>query len=306
MKINSSTISSFIKDFNSAMADLQDKYDVTISLGKVSYDSDEFTTKLSVKNGQNPLEIAKADFDRDVWKYRHLGLEPGMYGRIFLGNDGMRYAVLGFNTRASKYPIHTLQLDSHTKMRCSEHLIREWEDTYYIGNGIEESRDAPGNHAKARDFIDLEQSKSVDPVPPREENLIPKDLINQIKIKTGKSHLKESDWKTITDILFSHDVLTAYPASPNKNIHTIRNVLCQNDGLMVFTTNDSIDRFLQGNHWEMDTKFVVFSIPFVSVTTLARQYGMNIYIDYPVKSGDPYIIYDLKTQAMHVDRPDIK
>ena len=105
MNINPSTLRNFRRDFAEAMAALQEKYDVTISIGNISYNPNEFYTRLTIKNGRDKDMIARADFDRDVWRYEHLGLSEGMYNRIFIGRDGKTYALKGFNTRSPKYPL---------------------------------------------------------------------------------------------------------------------------------------------------------------------------------------------------------
>ncbi len=42
MNINPNELDRFRKDFIDAVAPLQDKYDITISLGKITYTADEF------------------------------------------------------------------------------------------------------------------------------------------------------------------------------------------------------------------------------------------------------------------------
>jgi hypothetical protein len=98
MEMNNSTLNSFRRDFKKAVLSLQEKYDVTISLGRISYNDEMFSAKLTVVNGQDPEEVTRHKFDTDVWKYDYPGLTPGMYNRVFLGTDGMRYAIQGFNT----------------------------------------------------------------------------------------------------------------------------------------------------------------------------------------------------------------
>ena len=134
MIINDKSLFEFEKDFYHAVEELQKKYNVTISLGPITYEKDRFSTKMSVKNGQDPEEVARADFDADVWKFAHLGLGPGMYKRIFMGKNNERYALVGFNTRAQKYPLKVIRISDGAYLRAGENLIREFLNEYYVEN----------------------------------------------------------------------------------------------------------------------------------------------------------------------------
>lgn len=129
-------LSAFRVDFMMAVAELQEKYDVTISLGPISYTENQFTTKMTVDNGRDRTEIERANFDMNVWKYRHLGLEPGMYGRVFVANDGRKYAILGFNTKAPKYPLIIMCTSTNERCRAPERFIKELLNEYYVENSL--------------------------------------------------------------------------------------------------------------------------------------------------------------------------
>lgn len=136
MNINSSELDRFRKDFMDAMVILQDKYDVTISLGTISYNADEFSAKLTVKNGRDSEEIERKDFDKDVWRFEHLGFQPGMYRRVFIGANGEQYAIVGFNTSAKKYPLTIVDITDGTVKRAPEGFVREIVNEYYVENII--------------------------------------------------------------------------------------------------------------------------------------------------------------------------
>ena len=134
MEINKNTLTEFRRDFKEAVAGLEEKYGVTISLGSISYSENDFTSKLTVNNGHDKDDIAQREFDRDVWKYAHLGLGKGMYKRIFIGLDGNRYAILGFNTKAPKYPLIIRNIRESTVVRAPEGFIKELTNEYYAEN----------------------------------------------------------------------------------------------------------------------------------------------------------------------------
>ena len=123
---------SFRADFKEAMTALQEKYDVTISLGNISYEEERFSAKITVVNGQDQEQVARNNFDADVWRYSHLGLQPGMYHRIFRGTDNQLYAIRGFNTKAKKRPIKVVKVSDNTRQLCGEGFIKELLDEYYV------------------------------------------------------------------------------------------------------------------------------------------------------------------------------
>ena len=132
MDINGNTLDAFRADLKAALSPLQDKYGVTISFGRITYNDEQFSGKLTVVNGQDPDEVERNRFDADVWKYGHLGLKKGMFNRIFIGLDGDRYAIQGFNTRSSKYPIENIRVSNGERRRCGEGFIKELLPEYYI------------------------------------------------------------------------------------------------------------------------------------------------------------------------------
>ena len=136
MNINPSELEKFRKDFLDIVAPLQDKYDVTITLGNITYDEHEFSSRLSVKNGRDSEEIERHDFDANVWKFEHLGFRPGMYRRVFIGTNGGRFAIIGFNTRAKKYPLTIVDITDGSVKRAPEGFVREIVNEYYVENII--------------------------------------------------------------------------------------------------------------------------------------------------------------------------
>jgi len=132
MDINGQTIDEFRADFNAAIAPLQEKYGVTITLGHITYYKEYFSSRLKVVNGTDAETTAIHNFDADVWKFKHLGLRPGMYKRIFKGTDGELYFIRGFNLRAPKYPIIISRVSDGEESRCTEGFIEEMTNEYYL------------------------------------------------------------------------------------------------------------------------------------------------------------------------------
>jgi len=134
MNINNKTLHDFGNDLRDALAPLEDKYGVTIRFGNISYTEERFTTKLTITNGQNIEDVERSSFDADVWKFGHLGLERGMFNRIFLTPDGQKLAIRGFNTRSTKYPIIALRISDGQRLRCAPDHIAQLTDEYYQPN----------------------------------------------------------------------------------------------------------------------------------------------------------------------------
>ena len=132
MDINKESLDAFRADFKQAMQALQEKYDVTVSLGRITYTEERFSGKLTVTNGRDPEDAARSAFDADVWRFDHLGLQPGMYNRVFIGEDGNRYAVQGFNTRAKKWPIKMKRISDGENRVCNDQFIKEFLNEYYV------------------------------------------------------------------------------------------------------------------------------------------------------------------------------
>lgn len=134
MNINNKTLHEFGNDLHDALAPLEDKYGVTIRFGNISYTEERFTTKLTVTNGQNIEDVERCSFDANVWKFGHLGLERGMFNRVFLTPDGQKLAIRGFNTRSPKYPIIALRISDGQRLRCAPDHIAQLTDEYYQPN----------------------------------------------------------------------------------------------------------------------------------------------------------------------------
>ena len=131
MEINKENLIKFRKEFTEAMLPLQEKYGVVISLGSINYEEERFSAKITVINGVDKDEVARNSFDADVWRYEHIGLKPGMYNRIFIGEDGQKYAFRGFNTKAKKWPIKMIRVSDGEMRVCNDRFVKEIINEYY-------------------------------------------------------------------------------------------------------------------------------------------------------------------------------
>ena len=121
----------FRKDFNEAMDALREKYDISISLGNITFEDERFSGKLSVVMPRDPEDIARASFDAEAWKFFEIGIQEGMYKRIFVGRNGRRYAILALKPRSYKSPLRIIDVETGERYRCGRDFVKEWTDLHY-------------------------------------------------------------------------------------------------------------------------------------------------------------------------------
>ena len=121
----------FRKEFDQALDALRDKYDISISLGSLTYGDESFTGKLSVAMTRDPEDIARVSFDKEAWKFSDIGINAGMYKRIYIGRDGKKYAIIALKPRSYRQPIRSIDVVDGKRYQCGKGFIQEWTDMYY-------------------------------------------------------------------------------------------------------------------------------------------------------------------------------
>lgn len=104
MKMNKTTLPQFREDFAKAVANLEAQYGVKIRLGNITYNTNDFHTRLEVKNVGTDEASSK-----DLWEdeqrcasWRNSLVKKVEYDKWYLGNDGRNYKVIGFNITRPK------------------------------------------------------------------------------------------------------------------------------------------------------------------------------------------------------------
>ena len=104
MKMNKTTLPQFRIDFAKAVADLEAQYGVKIQLGNITYSTNDFHTRLEVKNvgtdETSSKELWLAEQNKAYWK--NTLVKKVEYDKWYIGNDGHSYKVVGFNTTRPK------------------------------------------------------------------------------------------------------------------------------------------------------------------------------------------------------------
>lgn len=125
-------------------------------------------------------------------------------------------------------------------------------------------------------------------------NLLSQKDINQIRIKLGKKHMKESDWKYIREILSDHNVIVLEPVVPDAKLMVKEHVLYDN-GLMVAFTNIENCREYVNSINRRDAApnrlFQLGAMPFPVVTEIAGRYDTDLYIDLEIKENAVFMVY---------------
>lgn len=102
MEMNNQSIQQFRKDFADAVKALEEKYDVDISLGRITYDFNSFHGTLTT----NAKGADKAEWIRYCGMY---GFKPEDYGKTF-DYKNRKYTITGIKS-GSKYPISAVRDD---------------------------------------------------------------------------------------------------------------------------------------------------------------------------------------------------
>lgn len=123
MKITKQLLDLFRKDFQEAVKDLESKYEMVISLGRITYSDDEFTAKLEVKSGGSKDDVMKREFEKNCV---YIGLKPEDYGRVFT-QRGIDYKIIGLDLAKRKYPIIIQEVLTGKTVRCTLDYVKRAE-----------------------------------------------------------------------------------------------------------------------------------------------------------------------------------
>ena len=99
MEMNAKNIRNLTNDIMNMLSTLEEKYDVKINFGNVSYNEDEFHTKLTVMNTKS-IKTEEEQFYENCIYYPMI--DKDMYRKEFQGRDGKKYLLTGLNTKAKK------------------------------------------------------------------------------------------------------------------------------------------------------------------------------------------------------------
>lgn len=113
--------SSFRKDVETALKEVNKKYNVEMSTKNISYDDKSFRFSVEgimMEEGKSAEQIS---FENECRKFI---LEPSDYGKI-VKLDGDDYKIVGIHSRAKKYPIILEKIKDGSKIKITINLLHE-------------------------------------------------------------------------------------------------------------------------------------------------------------------------------------
>ena len=109
-------------------------------------------------------------------------------------------------------------------------------------------------------------------------NLLTQKEINQIRVKLGKKHIKESDWIFIREILSAHNVIVLEPVVSDAKLSVKEHVLYDNGIMVAFTNIEKCREYvniINRRDAAPNRLFQLGIMPFDILTEIARKYGIE-------------------------------
>jgi hypothetical protein len=104
-RFDKANLMQFREEFRKAVADLEKKTGVGISLGNISFESNRFTTKLTVAILDSGESVEQVEMRSNFERYAYLfGMTPQDYGKS-VSSGGKLYTLVGIAPRSTKFPL---------------------------------------------------------------------------------------------------------------------------------------------------------------------------------------------------------
>lgn len=135
-----------------------------------------------------------------------------------------------------------------------------------------------------------------------EKNILSDREAAAIKTRLVKSSCSERDREGIKDLLREKSLFTIRPTEETMlRRFSMEGVLMNKDALYVFTSLEECEEYAKryaavklGRNYTIDT------IPFERVLRTAEEYEKNVYIDVVYYHDGRFLVYDGKTQILHL------
>ena len=134
-------------------------------------------------------------------------------------------------------------------------------------------------------------------------NLLSQKDINQIRIKLGKKHIKESDWVYIREILSAHNVIVLEPVVPDAKLIVKEHVLYDNGIMVAFTNIENCREYVNTVNRRDAAPNRLFQLgimPFEAVTEIAGKYDTDLYIDLQIRENAAFMVYYQREDRMDI------
>lgn len=122
MRKDTETFTQFRRDFENALKDICEKYDVDIETGNISYEATQFNMKVTVKDRMSAEERFMDDYNHS-WLFAY-PISVDMLNKRFRGNDGKVYTLIGINRTARKTSkVVRIEADNGLKYVCEPEFL---------------------------------------------------------------------------------------------------------------------------------------------------------------------------------------
>lgn len=100
-KFDRATLRMLRPDIEEALKGVGEKHGITFTFNNIRFSDDMFSTRLEARVGENSDDHAKADWDKNCWRF---GLKPEDFGKTF-SYAGTSYKIVGIKPRSRKFPV---------------------------------------------------------------------------------------------------------------------------------------------------------------------------------------------------------
>lgn len=119
--ITKETCRNFRNDFNNTIKELEEKYKISIELGKISYDDAKFTAKITANViGEEANEKEREEFEQYAKLY---GFNPEDYGKEVV-IQGKHFRFVGLNHRCPKNICKMAEISTGTGYKCPDTTMK--------------------------------------------------------------------------------------------------------------------------------------------------------------------------------------
>ncbi len=123
-KLSRATLTQLRDDINRAFKDIENKYGVQIKTAGARFTATEANFKVQINTIDANGVVETSERSRFTTLAHNYDLEPEWLDQEFM-HQGIRYKILGLNTRAKRYPVQVLRMDSKTAYKFPSKLVRD-------------------------------------------------------------------------------------------------------------------------------------------------------------------------------------
>jgi len=124
MSFTKEQLKSFRADFTKAVKDVEKQYNVAITLGAIKYSNTDFTTKLTATSLDEKGVMVWSEMDK--MDARLADFPEAWQNAKFTNDKGTTFAVVGYNSRRSRFPVTIQDVATCNLQRCTVGYVRSF------------------------------------------------------------------------------------------------------------------------------------------------------------------------------------